>query len=295
MARRKPAKVHGTLLVDKPAGMTSHDVVGLLRRRLNERRIGHAGTLDPDATGLLVVGVGQATRLLRFATASTKTYETDIVFGVETSTLDAAGEITATHDMAAVTDDQVRAAAATFLGDIEQIPPMVSAIKIDGKRHHELAREGIEVERAPRPVTIHRFDVMSLDGDQLVYRAVVESSAGTYVRTLGADLGAALGGGAHIRNLRRTASGVFAVDEAQAGGIDDAPLLPVLEMVRGLSQITVDGEEAVRIGHGASVAVERALGDGPWAIVDTEGTLLAVHERVDGALKVGVVLAPAAG
>ena len=151
------------------------------------------------------------------------------------------------------------------------------------------------IERAPRPVTIHRFDVMSLDGDQLVYRAVVESSAGTYVRTLGADLGAALGGGAHIRNLRRTASGVFAVDEAQAGGIDDAPLLPVLEMVRGLSQITVDGEEAVRIGHGASVAVERALGDGPWAIVDTEGTLLAVHERVDGALKVGVVLAPAAG
>jgi tRNA pseudouridine55 synthase len=294
VARRKPAKVHGALLVDKPAGMTSHDVVGQLRRRLGERRIGHAGTLDPDATGLLVIGVGQATRLLRFATASTKTYEADVVFGTETSTLDAAGEVTATHDMSGLTPTQVTAAALGLTGVIEQIPPMVSAIKIDGKRLHELAREGIEVERAPRPVTIHRLDVTELPPDEAtgapVYRAIVECSAGTYIRTLGADLGTALGGGAHIRNLRRSASGAFRVDEPVAGSIDEAPLLPVIDMLRGMDQLIVDDAQVERIGHGASISDELAVGEGPWAILDEDGVLLAVHERVDGRVKVGVVL-----
>ena len=150
MARRRPATTHGLCVVDKPAGVTSHDVVGMLRKRFGERQVGHAGTLDPDATGVLVVAVGMATKLLRFVESTTKAYTGEVVLGTETSTLDAAGAVTATHDMAGVTVDAAREVVqAHLIGDIEQIPPMVSAVKIDGKRLHELARAGKEVERAP--------------------------------------------------------------------------------------------------------------------------------------------------
>jgi tRNA pseudouridine55 synthase len=209
MARRRPAQVHGLAVVDKPAGVTSHDVVGMLRRRLHERRVGHAGTLDPDATGVLLVGVGNATRLLRFLTALGKTYTADVVFGTSTSTLDASGEVTGRFEMTELTPDRVRAVVAEQLtGRIMQVPPMVSALKVDGKRLHELAREGVEIEREPRPVTIHRFDVEPT-ADPLVYRIDVTCSSGTYVRTLADDLGRLLGGGAHLRDLRRTACGSF--------------------------------------------------------------------------------------
>ena len=168
MAKRRPPTVHGLAVVDKPAGVTSHDVVNLLRRRFGERRIGHAGTLDPDATGVLLVGVGTVTRLLRFLTELGKTYTGEVVLGRETSTLDAAGETTATHDMAGVTIDDARRVVVEHLtGDILQIPPMVSAVRVDGRRLHELAREGIEIERAPRPVTISHFTVDPTD-DPLV-------------------------------------------------------------------------------------------------------------------------------
>lgn len=287
MARRRPPVVHGTVLVDKPAGVTSHDVVARLRRRLGERRIGHAGTLDPSATGLLVVGVGAATRLLRYATASTKTYETEIVLGVDTSTLDADGEVVAEHDMVC-TPDEVRSAAMRFVGDIDQVPPMVSAVRVEGRRLHELAREGLEVEREARRVRVDRFDVEPTP-DPLVYRAVVECGPGTYVRCLGQDLGRSLGGGAHIRALRRTRSGPFSVDEA--GSIDDAPLLGVREMVRAATPVELDAAEATRVGHGGVLDAARYVGDGPWALVSTGGELLAVHESGDGAPMVGVVLA----
>ena len=168
---RKPPTVHGMALIDKPAGMTSHDVVAKLRKRFNERRIGHAGTLDPEATGLLVVGIGNATRLLRFASASYKTYEVEIVLGSETNTLDASGEVVAEHQMS-VEADQVRAAARTLTGQIEQVPPMVSARRVGGRRLHEIAREGLEVDREPRPVTVASFEIQST-ADPLVWRAVV--------------------------------------------------------------------------------------------------------------------------
>ena len=155
---RRPATVHGMLIIDKPAGMTSHDVVARLRKRFGERRIGHAGTLDPDATGVLVVGVGKATRLLRFASVSFKTYEVEIVLGTETDTLDASGEVVAHHEMF-VDKAAVMAAAKELTGAIEQIPPMVSARRVNGRRLHELARAGVEIEREARPVTITRFDV----------------------------------------------------------------------------------------------------------------------------------------
>src|SRR3954470_15100687 len=145
----------GLVVVDKAPGWTSHDVVAKLRGVYGQKRVGHAGTLDPDATGVLLVGLGRATRLLKFVGDLEKAYIGEVVLGSATSTLDASGEVTATFDMGAVTLDDVRAAASKFVGDIEQTPPMVSAVQIDGQRLHALARKGIEVERAPRPVTIH--------------------------------------------------------------------------------------------------------------------------------------------
>jgi tRNA pseudouridine55 synthase len=292
MARRRPATTHGLCVVDKPAGVTSHDVVGMLRKRFGERRVGHAGTLDPDATGVLVVGVGMATKLLRFVEATTKRYTGEVVLGTETSTLDAAGEVTATHDMTGVTVDRARAIVAGHLvGEIEQIPPMVSAIKIDGRRLHELAREGIEVERPPRRVTIHSFEV-SAGSEPGVLAIEVECSPGTYVRTLAADLGRLLGGGAHLRRLRRTAVGAFTIDEALPP--DECVLLPVETTVRHLVTVRVADEVAALVAHGR--VLPRFEGEGPWAVAAPDGTLLAVYESSgEGMAKPSVVLPTAAG
>ena len=290
MARRRPASVHGVCIVDKPAGMTSHDVVGMLRRRLGERRIGHAGTLDPDATGVLVVAVGMATRLLQFATATTKTYTGEVVLGIETDTLDAAGQVTATHEMGAIAIDDVRRVVdENLLGDIEQVPPMVSAIRVEGRRLHELAREGIEVERAARPVTIHRFAVEP-GPEPHVLRIEVECSAGTYIRSLAADLGHLLGGGAHLRNLRRTASGSFTIDRAAPP--DTCPLLPVATVVESLAAVTVDEATASRVATGQ--VLDRWDGDGPWAVFAPGAALLAVYESHRAATAKPVVVLPTA-
>lgn len=288
----------GLLVVDKPAGMTSHDVVGRCRRALGTRRVGHAGTLDPDATGVLVLGVGKVTRLLRFVGDGTKAYVGEVALGTTTTTLDAAGEVTATFDMAGTTLEQVRAAAADLRGDILQVPPMVSALKVDGRRLHELAREGVEVERAPRPVTVHRLEVAPVDGEPLVFRLEVECSAGTYVRTLAADLGTALGGGAHLRSLRRTAVGPFGLDEAVA--LDDVGpdhLLAPIEALRGMGRLAVDDDVAARVRVGAVLEREvlGATGDGPWAVLAGGDELLAVYEPHKGTTaKPTVVLAGAA-
>lgn len=279
MAKRaNNAGPHGVVVIDKPAGWTSHDVVAKSRGVLGTRKVGHSGTLDPDATGVLVLGVGHATRLLRFLTELPKRYEGEIVLGVETSTLDAAGEVTATHDMSAVTDAAVRDAAAALTGDLLQVPPMVSAIKIDGKRLHQLAREGKEVERPPRPVHVSRFDIDPVAATPLVYACSVECSSGTYIRSLAADLGTALGGGAHLRALRRTAVGGFELD--QAGTIEAPALLPVRAAVAHLETATVDADTALAVGHGRILPVEAlgVVGAGPWAVVDDAGELLAVYE-----------------
>jgi tRNA pseudouridine55 synthase len=268
----------GLVVIDKPAGWTSHDVVAKLRGVLDTRKVGHAGTLDPGATGVLLVGVGRATRLLRFLTALPKTYVGEIVLGTETSTLDADGEITATHDMSGVTLDQARAAAQVLTGEIMQVPPMVSALKVGGKRLHELARQGVEVEREARRVMVHRFDLTEVDGEPGVLRAEVECSSGTYVRTLAADLGAALGGGAHLRALRRTAIGSFTLDDAHP--VDQPVLLSPAEALRDYQITVVDPDTAVLVGHGR--VLDRAAlgvrGDPPWPICSPEGRLLAVYE-----------------
>ncbi|MEL0000948.1 MAG: tRNA pseudouridine(55) synthase TruB, partial [Acidimicrobiaceae bacterium] len=269
---------HGVVVIDKPAGWTSHDVVAKSRGVIGTRKVGHSGTLDPDATGVLVLGVGNATRLLRFLTELPKRYEGEIVLGTETTTLDAAGEITATHDMSAVTDDQVRAAANRLTGDLMQVPPMVSAIKIDGKRLHELAREGKEVDRPPRPVRVDRFDVEPVGGARGVWRCVVDCSSGTYIRSLAADLGIALGGGAHLRSLRRTSVGGFTLDDA--GTIESPTLLPISAAVQHLESAIVDDDTAVLVGHGRVLPLEQlgVSGVGPWAVLGEDGVLLAVYE-----------------
>jgi tRNA pseudouridine55 synthase len=279
----------GVAVVDKPAGMTSHDVVARARNVLGERRVGHSGTLDPDATGILLLGVGPATRLLRFLTELPKTYTAEIVLGTETTTLDASGDVVATHAMA-VTPEQVAAAAAGFVGEIDQLPPMVSAVRVGGRRLHELARQGEEVEREARRVTVHRFEVEPT-GDPVVFRAEVECSSGTFVRSLAADLGTALGGGAHLRGLRRTRIGSFA--EADAHAVDELVVLPPAEGLRDYPSVTVDGELVTFVGHGRVLAPDQlgVDGDGPWAVLDPSGTLLAVYERISpDRLKPAVVL-----
>jgi tRNA pseudouridine55 synthase len=276
----------GLLIVDKAAGWTSHDVVAKCRGIFGQKRVGHAGTLDPDATGVLLVGLGRVTRLLRYMQALRKTYTGEVVLGVETSTLDASGEVVHTYDMTGVSVDEVRAAAAGFVGDILQVPPMVSAVQVGGKRLHDLARQGIEVEREPRPVTVDRFDVVG-ESAPGVFAVEVTCSSGTYIRSLAADVGTALGGGAHLRSLRRTAIGSFTADAGTAvEALGESDVLAPATALRDYPSATITSEEAIAVGHGKKI---EARADGTWAALDGDGRLVAVY---DGA-KPAVVLAPA--
>ncbi len=283
MSRSSASDRTGLVVVDKEAGWTSHDVVARVRKVFGQRRVGHAGTLDPDATGVLLVGMGRATRLLRFLTASEKSYIGEVVLGTATHTLDAWGVVVGTWEMSGVTLDLARAAATALTGEIEQVPPMVSAVKVDGRRLHALAREGIEVERAPRPVTVQRFDLAATDEPGVLSLAVTCSS-GTFVRVLASDLGTLLGGGAHLRNLRRTAVGSFTEAEAHLlADLGPGDLLTPVEALRDLEALGVTEEVARLVGHG--LPVDRvplgASGPGPFARLDGGGRLLAVYEATD--------------
>jgi tRNA pseudouridine55 synthase len=298
MGRRRGSATgpDGVAIVDKPAGWTSHDVVAKARGLLGTRKIGHSGTLDPDATGVLVLGVGRATRLLTYMSGLEKRYVGEVVLGTATTTLDASGEVTGTWDMAAVALADVRAAAAGLTGDIEQVPPMVSAKKIEGRRLYELARAGVEVERKPVPVRVYELTVAEPVAPG-VFPIDVTCSAGTYIRSLAADLGTALGGGAHLRALRRLAVGPFGIDEAvPLEKLDPELLLPPVEALRGRPQLTVDDEVAAAVGHGRVLEADGlgAMGEGPWAVLSADGSLLAVYERHRGTtVKPGVVVSPA--
>lgn len=290
----------GLVVVDKPAGWTSHDVVARLRSVYRQRRVGHAGTLDPDATGVLLVGLGRATRLLRFLQEAEKEYRGDVVFGIATSTLDAAGEILDQRALP-VTRQQVERAVQRFVGDIEQIPPMVSALKVGGRRLHQLSRAGEEVERAPRRVRITRLEVEDfLPGIYPVATLHVVCSSGTYIRSLAADLGEALGGPAHLASLRRLRVGAFSEQDAHSlAAIEadpDAVLRSLREAMRGLESVTVDEEQARAVRHGmtfpVAVANSVGLGPGPFAVLGPDGALLAVYERRGAALRPAVVVAP---
>jgi tRNA pseudouridine55 synthase len=237
---------------------------------------------------------------MRFLTALPKTYTTDIVLGASTSTLDASGEVLHTYDMSRVTPAAVAKAAAALTGDIEQVPPMVSAVKVGGRRLHELAREGVEVARAPRPVTVYRFETHP-DPDPAragIYRAEIECSSGTYIRVLADDLGRALGGGAHVANLRRTRIGSFGREDMHSletlEALGPAAVLTPALALRDLDSVTVPADTAASIRTG--LPIDRvplgALGDGPWAMLDEHGALLAVYEATDSdRIRPAVVLA----
>jgi tRNA pseudouridine55 synthase len=288
----------GLVVVDKEPGWTSHDVVARCRRLFGQRRVGHAGTLDPDATGILLVGLGRVTRTLRFLTALGKRYEAEIVLGTATTTLDASGEVVGTWDMTQVTLADVQRAATSLTGPLQQVPPMVSAVKVGGRRLHGLARAGVEVERAPRPVTVERFDVLAPGESPGTWHVVVECSSGTYVRVLAADLGVALGGGAHLRALRRTNIGSFGLEEAhRLDELTEAHILTPVQALRDLPQVDVDDAVARQVSHGLALdkVALGAPGAGPWALVDGRGRLLAVYRGTDTDRMVAACVLAASG
>jgi tRNA pseudouridine55 synthase len=288
------SRTDGVVVIDKPAGWTSHDVVARCRRIYGQRRVGHSGTLDPGATGVLLVGLGRATRLLRFLTDLSKRYTAELVLGVGTSTLDDSGEVVARADAGGVTAEQVRAAAAALTGPILQVPPMVSAVRVGGKRLHALARQGIEVERAPRPVTVHAFAVTPTS-DPAVWEMAVTCSSGTYVRVLAADVGGAVGVPAHLRRLRRVAVGSLSEERARPlEAIEANPAAAVLTPADALADypaLVVEGETEQAVVHGRPLPAADPDGGGPWRVLDPRGSLLAIYERAPaGGLVPAVVL-----
>lgn len=278
----------GILLVDKPAAHTSHDAVARVRKLAGTRKVGHAGTLDPMATGLLVLGVRSSTRLLTFIVGLDKEYLATIRLGQVTSTDDAEGEVTETADaalIAAVTDDAIAAGIEPLTGAIEQVPSSVSAIKVGGKRAYALAREGIEVELSSRSVTVSEFDVLEIRrGDGFVDIDVrVVCSSGTYIRALARDLGASLGVGGHLTALRRTRIGPFLV--ADASTIDEldvaTSLLAPADVARELfGSLDLTEQEAIDLGHGKRLARDLPDGHtGPIAAIAPDGHLVGLVER----------------
>lgn len=275
-----PVPPTGLLVVDKEPGWTSHDVVAKVRGIFGQRRVGHAGTLDPDATGVLLVGLGRVTRLLRFLSGSDKRYTAEIVLGAATDTLDASGTVVGEWDMSGVTLADARAAALDLTGEVQQVPPMVSAVKVGGTRLHRLARQGVEVDRPARTVRVTRFDLEEA-GEPSVLRAVIDCSSGTYVRVLAADLGARLGGGAHVRALRRVSVGTFTVAEAEpVAALSVGSLRSPAEALRDLPKVAVGPETAAMVARGRPLdrSVAGATGSGPWAVLDPTGRLIAVYE-----------------
>ncbi|ORA08904.1 tRNA pseudouridine(55) synthase TruB [Mycobacterium arosiense] len=287
----------GIVVVDKPAGMTSHDVVGRCRRIFATRRVGHAGTLDPMATGVLVIGIERATKILGLLTATAKSYTATIRLGQSTSTDDAEGEPVRSVSARHLTGEAIESAVAGLRGDIQQVPSAVSAIKVDGKRAYRLAREGQAVELEARPVRIDRFDVCDIraGGDVVDLDVEVDCSSGTYIRALARDLGAALGVGGHLTALRRTRVGRFGLDQAYpldelaerprfSYGLDEACLL--IFPRRDLS-----AEQAEATAHGRSLAPAGI--DGVYAACDPDGRVMALLRDEGSRTKSVVVIRPA--
>jgi tRNA pseudouridine55 synthase len=281
------AAPEGLLLVDKPGGMTSHDVVDRVRRALGTRKVGHAGTLDPMATGLLVLGVGRATRLLRYLSGLDKDYEGAGRLGEETDTLDAEGTVVRTAPVDATRADLDRAVGG-LIGHLQQRPPAYSAVKVGGEALHKAARRGEAALAPPRAIHVAAFEVTSFDGRDFGFRATV--SSGTYVRVLVADAGAGLGCGAHLTALRRTRVGPFVIAEAVALDAVGTPL-PLEQAVRHLP--------SVRLGHpdeAIAAANGRPLGpagiEGPYTVLDADGRLIAVYRDDQAKAVPEMVLAP---
>jgi tRNA pseudouridine55 synthase len=281
-AKRTPPP-SGLIIVDKPAEWTSHDVVGKLRGIAGTRKVGRAGTLDPMATGALVIGVEKATRLLGHLALTEKVYEATIRLGVTTNTDDAEGEVIRTVPAGHVAEEDLRKGIAALTGPIMQVPPQVSAIKVNGERAYKKARAGEEVELAARPVTVYAFDVSAIRsaGDVVDVEATIRCSSGTYIRALARDLGTALGVGGHLTRLRRTRVGPY--DIASARTIDqlagECVILPMADAVAAaFPRRDVTDEEARLVAHGGRLPTA-GLGPGPVGVFAPDGTLLALVEE----------------
>ena len=291
----------GLVIVDKPGGMTSHDVVARIRRLAGTRKVGHAGTLDPMATGVLVVGVDKATRLLGYLTLTEKEYAATIRLGQSTNTDDAEGEITATATAAGVSAETLAKEVARLTGEILQVPPAVSAVKVGGQRAYKLTRAGAAPELAPRPVTVHEFTVTATRaaGDLLDVDATVRCSSGTYIRSLARDLGAALGTGGHLTRLRRTRVGGYGIERAStleqlAERLDVLPLEDAAAAAFPRRDLTMD--EARRLATGArlpAAADAPATDQGPVAAFAPDGRLIALVTEESGQARPLVVFADA--
>jgi tRNA pseudouridine55 synthase len=279
----------GIVVVDKSGGMTSHDVVARVRRLAATRRVGHAGTLDPMATGVLVVGIGRATRLLGYLSGADKDYDATIRLGVTTTTDDAEGEPVESRDASDVDDAMLASAVAALTGSIEQVPASVSAVKVGGVRAYKRAREGETVELAPRSVVIERFGILGRRGDDVDVR--VTCSTGTYVRALARDLGAALGVGAHLTALRRTRVGAFGLDSARtldeiAEHLELVPLAEVVAMT--FPRWDASADDARRIALGQRLA-PIGLPTGPVGAFGPDGAVVALVEERNDAIRPTVV------
>jgi tRNA pseudouridine55 synthase len=284
----------GLVIVDKPGGMTSHDVVARVRRLAGTRKVGHAGTLDPMATGVLVVGVEKATRLLGYLTLTEKEYAATIRLGQATSTDDAEGELTGSAPAAGVSAEAIAKAVAGLTGEILQVPPAVSAIKVGGQRAYKLTRAGAAPELKSRPVTVYEFTVTGIrnDGDLVDLDATVRCSSGTYIRALARDLGAALGTGGHLTALRRIRVGGYRAEDARtldqlAGHFEVLPLAQAAAAAFPRRDLTED--EAGRLAHGGRLAPSGA--DAPTAAFAPDGTLIALVTEESGQARPLVVFA----
>ncbi|HVV09559.1 tRNA pseudouridine(55) synthase TruB [Amycolatopsis sp.] len=300
MVAAKPAPPPGLLVIDKPPGMTSHDVVARVRRIMGTRKVGHAGTLDPMATGVLVLGIERATKLLGHLALDRKTYLATLSLGAVTSTDDAEGELLSTADsgaVAAVTDERIAAGIAALTGEIQQVPSAVSAVKVAGKRAYARVRAGEDVELPPRPVTVYRFDLLATrrEAGQVELDAVVECSSGTYVRALARDLGKSLGIGGHLAQLRRTTVGPFTIAGARTlEQLEEKPALShdlATAVATAFPRHDVDAATARAVQYGQQV---RASGiEGTYGVFGPDGKAVALAVDAGGVARSVVVLDPA--
>ncbi|WP_028047008.1 tRNA pseudouridine(55) synthase TruB [Cellulomonas sp. URHE0023] len=300
---RRPTAPDGVVVVDKPAGWTSHDVVAKMRWLAGTRKVGHAGTLDPMATGVLVVGIGRATRLLTYIVGADKEYTATIRLGVSTTTDDAEGETLAVTDASDVTAEALAAGVAALTGDIQQVPSAVSAIKVDGQRAYARVRAGEEVELAARPVTVSRFEIRDVrPADRAVdVDVTVVVSSGTYVRALARDLGAGLGVGGHLTALRRTRVGGYGLDVArtldelaEVGPDVSIDVVSLADSARATFPVRdLTAEESVALSHGQRLSAAGETTDGTVAAIAPDGRLVALVETRGGAVRPVLVFAPA--
>ena len=283
--------MNGIIIVDKPKGKTSHDMVGIMRRLTKIRRIGHTGTLDPMATGVLPLCIGCATKAADMLTLSDKCYRAEMILGKTTTTLDAEGEVLCETDVN-VTDEEIRKAIKSFEGEIEQIPPMYSAIKQNGKKLYELAREGVEVERKPRRVTIKSIDILETDGNRVVFE--VSCSKGTYIRTLCDDIGKRLGTGAYMNELRRIKTGCFTIDEAYTveelmdiagNGELEKKLISVDKLFSDYDEIHLNEKQAKSIMNGVRMSWRGKREGEMLRLYDNNGKFICISQIEDGKLK----------